>query len=149
MSPLFTRIVLLLLSILSLPVFAEGTEKTVRAANVVTDPVNAGSLMQLLLGMFAVLLLIIGLAWVFRRLGGLQTAVGKELRIIGGLSMGARERLVLVQVGEKQLLLGVAPGRIQTLYELQQPIQPAVQHAPVAGSFAEKLAASMKQAIKK
>jgi len=116
---------------------------------IVADPLSAGNILQLLLGMVGVVVLIIGLAWVFKRMGGLNTAMGKELRVVGGLSMGARERLVLVQVGEKQLLLGVAPGRIQTLYELQKPIENPAQSVDQSGSFAEKLAVSMKMVAKK
>jgi len=78
------------------------------------------SLWQLTLGMIAVLGLIMGLAWLLKRSGRFQVAAGGGLRVLGGLSMGARERVVLLQVGETQLLLGVAPGRVQTLHVLDQ-----------------------------
>ena len=118
----------------------------------IADPLSAGNVVQLLFGMMGVLVLIIGLAWVFKRVGGLQASMGKELRIVGGLSMGARERVVLVQVGDKQLLLGVAPGRIQTLYELEKPLlqqQLTQDSQPIQGSFAEKLAATIRSSVKK
>jgi flagellar protein FliO/FliZ len=137
------------LLLLPLQLQAKETETTVKQ---IADPVSAGNVVQVLFGMIAVLVLIVGLAWVFKRMGGLQTTMGKELRIVGGLSMGARERVVLVQVGEKQLLLGVAPGRIQTLYELEQPLisqQNDTGQSKLQGSFAEKLAATIRSSVKK
>ena len=79
-------------------------------------------LLQVTLGLFVVLMVIAGAAWFARRFGHFNVAAKGNLRIIGGLQMGARERVVLMQVGEKQLLLGVAPGRIQTLHVLEEPI---------------------------
>ncbi len=102
-----------------------------------SDPLAMASLWQLTLGMLLVLGLILGLAWVMKRSGRFQAAAG-GLRIVGGLSMGARERVVLIQAGETQLLLGVAPGRVQTLHVLDQPLPS--RESSVAGGFSEQLA---------
>ncbi|MDT8387911.1 MAG: flagellar biosynthetic protein FliO [Thiogranum sp.] len=102
------------------------------------------NLWQLTLGMLVVLGLIMAIAWVLKRSGRFQMAAGGSLRILGGLSMGARERVVLMQVGETQLLLGVAPGRVQTLHVLEKPL--AVNAAnPMPGNFAEQLARMLKK----
>jgi flagellar protein FliO/FliZ len=85
------------------------------------DSLAMTSLWQLTLGMLLVLGLILAIAW---------------LRILGGLSMGSRERVVLIQVGETQLLLGVAPGRVQTLHVLEQSLQPP---SVVGSGFADHL----------
>jgi flagellar protein FliO/FliZ len=106
--------------------------------------VGAGSVLQLLAGLAVVIGAIFGLAFLARRFGRFPTAAGR-LRVVGGLSLGARERVVLVQVGEQQLLLGVAPGRVQTLHVLAQPL-PLAPLAPAASGegFAERLAALMR-----
>lgn len=101
------------------------------------DPLAMTSLWQLTLGMLLVLGLILALAWLLKRSGRLQMAAGGGLRILGGLSMGSRERVVLVQAGETQLLLGVAPGRVQTLHVLDRPLQP--REAEATSGFAEQL----------
>jgi len=88
----------------------------------VAEPMAAGQIVQLLLGLVAVMLLIFGMAWLLRRITGQGTLANGALRIVGGLSMGARERIVLVQVGDTQLLVGVAPGRVQTLHVLPEPL---------------------------
>jgi flagellar protein FliO/FliZ len=132
------------------PVMLQAAEAD-KAARQIADPLSAGNVVQLLIGMIGVLVLIIGLAWLFKRMGGLQTAMGKELRVVGGLSMGARERVVLIQVGDKQLLLGVAPGRVQTLYELEQPLnqQTHAETSTRESTFAEKLAGAIKSSVSK
>ena len=101
------------------------------------EPMAMTSLWQLTLGMLLVLGLILAMAWVLKRTGRFQAAAGGGLRILGGLSMGSRERVVLIQAGDTQLLLGVAPGRVQTLHVLDKPV--AVRDAAQTGGFAEQL----------
>ncbi len=79
--------------------------------------------MQVTLGLLVVLLVIVGAAWMLRRYGRFQSSASGSLKILGGLSIGPRERVVLLQVGEEQLLIGVAPGRVQALYHLETPIR--------------------------
>lgn len=109
------------------------------------EPMATGNLLQMILGLIAVLMLIVGLAWVMRRMGGVTGAAAGSLRILGGLSIGTRERIVLVQVGEQQLLLGVAPGRVQTLHVLEHPIQPVEQNKSAKGAFAASLSAALQR----
>ena len=106
------------------------------------DPVAMTSLWQLTLGMLVVLGLIVSIAWLLKRTGRFQMAAGGGLRVIGGLSMGSRERVVLVQAGETQLLLGVAPGRVQTLHVLDKPLQIG---SPGGSGFAEQLSQVLKK----
>jgi len=114
------------------------------ATKAVVEPLAAGNLVQLTLGLLVVLGAVLATAWLLRRYGSLQASGNGALRVIGGLSMGPRERVVLVQVGETQLLLGVAPGRVQTLLKLDQPV--SVNETPLgAGKFAERLQAMMKK----
>lgn len=109
------------------------------------EPMAAGNVMQMVLGLIAVLLLIVGLAWVMRRMGGVSGTAAGSLRVLGGLSMGTRERVVLVQVGETQLLLGVAPGRVQTLHVLDQPIQTQEPNTSGKSGFAASLTAALQR----
>lgn len=102
-------------------------------------PDVTSSLLQVTLGLFVVLIVIAGAAWFARRFGHFNMAAKGNLRIVGGLSLGSRERIVLMQVGEQQILVGVAPGRINTLHVLETPIkldEPTEFHKPnLAGAF--------------
>lgn len=104
----------------------------------------AGGFLQMLMGLFAVLAVIAGAAWLVRRLGRLPSGIHGVVRVLGGMSLGARERVVLVQVGETQLLLGVAPGRVQTLHVFAQPVLVPSDRAPAGGGFPERLAALLR-----
>ncbi len=97
-------------------------------------------LVQLILGLIVVVACILALAWFAKRFNHLQSSTNGMLRIIGGLSMGSRERVVLLQVGSEQVLVGVSPGRINTLHVLSNPIDDVLSSAPSDGrSFSDKL----------
>lgn len=131
------------LTALALPAFASSEPAGWGAGG--TSVVDAAYLLQLALGLLVVLVAIVLLAFVMRRMTGMQAALGREFRVLGGISLGARERMVLVQVGEKQLLVGVAPGRVQTLHVLEEPIRADAPDAGAAGAatvdspFAQRL----------
>lgn len=108
------------------------------------EPAGAVNLLQVLLALVLVLLLIVGMAWLMRRMGGLTQVGGGVVRVLGGVPVGQRERVVLIQVGGKQLLLGVAPGRVQTLHVLDEPI--SISPSAAGGeTFAERLTTALKK----
>lgn len=104
-------------------------QESVKAAKVLTadslnnDPMSGGYLMQLVFGLLVVVLCIVVLAWFAKKMNRFNTLADGSLKVIGGLSMGSRERVVLLQVGEEQLLLGVSPGKISTLHVLGTPLE--------------------------
>jgi flagellar protein FliO/FliZ len=117
-----------------------------KAGATLPESTTAGSsLLQVFLGLVVVLLMIGGVAWLARRFGSFHSGASGSLRILGGLSMGPRERVVLLQVGEKQLLLGVAPGRVSTLHVLDKPVPVAPATNMQGENFATRLAAVLKQ----
>ena len=107
-------------------------DKLVRPATTNVD------LIQILTALAGVIALIVAAAWLMRRMGNVTGQRNEQLRVVAALSMGARERVVLMQVGEQQLLLGVAPGRIQTLHVLDQPLDMANSSHPVT-AFQDRL----------
>ncbi len=119
-----------------------------RGAGLPADPMAAANLLQLVAGLVLVLGLIGVSTWLLRRFSRLQSAAGGQMKILGGLSMGTRERVVLVQVGKQQLLLGVAPGRVQMLHVLDEPVATTVEGDATAGGFAQRLQAAMRQRSK-
>jgi len=121
----------------------------VRSAAIGAENLNSGYLVQLILGLIFVLVCIVALAWLAKRINRFQSSTDGSLQILGGISMGARERVVLVQVGPTQLLLGVAPGRINMLHQLEQPLEKTESSVQGRGAmsfskgFAETLSATL------
>ncbi len=124
----------------------EKTDKL--TGNATADPVTTSNLLQVTFGLFAVLVLIFGIAWFVKRYSSFSGSSNQSLQVIGALSMGQRERVVLMRVGETQILLGVAPGRVQKLHVLEKPIPLPESSNRGAESFAEKLQTALRQRIK-
>lgn len=111
--------------VLALPfsVLAAEPVATVAAAPAVSSGV-AGQLTQLVLGLLLVLGLIFFLAWLLRRVQQAGPAgKGQVIELIGSRALGPRDRLMLVQVGNEQILLGLSPGTITALHVLKEPVQ--------------------------
>ncbi|MDY6829988.1 MAG: flagellar biosynthetic protein FliO [Pseudomonadota bacterium] len=98
----------------------------VLAADAAAAPeIGAGWVLNLVFGLVLVLGLFLALAWLMRKLGTLPGGNGRLIRVVGGASLGARDRLVLVELGQQQLLLGVSPGRIVNLHTLPERLDTA------------------------
>lgn len=95
---------------------------------------SSSGLMETAGGLILVLILIVGLAWLYRRVGHMPAGGKGMLRVAGGISLGSRERVVVVEVEDKRLVLGVAPGRVQTLMVLD-----SVDDAEEPESFTHQL----------
>jgi flagellar protein FliO/FliZ len=81
--------------------------------------VAVGTVLQTVLGLLLILALLFLAAYGLRRLnGGQGLGGGGPLKIVGGLIMGTRERIVLIEVGDTWLVIGVAPGQIRTLHRM-------------------------------
>lgn len=79
-------------------------------------PSSTGSVFTMLLGLGFVLALMAGLAWLFKRSGLVQGIGGNAVaKIVGGVSVGTRERVMVVEVADQWIVIGVAPGRVNTL----------------------------------
>lgn len=76
---------------------------------------NGPSLTPLLLGLVFVLALIPAAAWVLRRAGLARPASASGLRVVAQLPLGPRERLLIVEAGDRRWLLGLSAAGIQRL----------------------------------
>ncbi len=114
-----------------------------------TEAVSAGSMMQMVLGLVVVLAILIGGALLVRRLGTFPAVADSPLKVITGLSLSPRDRLVVVQVGDKQLLLGLSPGRIQTLHVLEEPLPISTTAASGLNALTQRFSALLQSQMKK
>lgn len=81
--------------------------------------VSTGALLQTLLGLGAVLGMLLLAVFLLRKLNdGRGFGNRGPLRMVGGLTLGTRERIVVVEAGDTWLVLGVAPGQISTLHTM-------------------------------
>jgi len=125
-------------ALLSLPALALATGTPVAAP---AEPAisAAGSLLQVFIGLVAVLLLIAGTAWVAKRLGVAQGGSSSLLHVVSSASVGTRERVVVVEVGDAWLVVGVAPGSVNALMTLPKGEIQSAATPGVNASFAARL----------
>lgn len=109
----------------------------------------AGNLASTAVSLVLVLIVIFALAWVLRWMQAARGGNASALRLHGGLQVGAKERVLLVQAGDKHLLIGVAPGRVQTLHVFDEaPTILDNTSATQLPPFAEKLQQMLARARK-
>ncbi len=102
------------------------------------DPLSAETLWRVFGSLALIIIAIFALVWVLRRSGNLVRGKDSKLKVVDVLSLGQRERLVLVAVGDQQVLLGVAPGRVQAVHTIDSPHVDPVDDLP-SGRFADAL----------
>ena len=78
-------------------------------------PALASTIGQMLFGLALVLALLFGALYLIKKLSLPRGPAASSLRVIGAAAVGPRERVVLVELGDKVLVLGVAPGRVSSL----------------------------------
>lgn len=101
------------------------------------------SALQMLLGLGIVLVAIACTVWLLRRLTPGQVGSASDLRVVAAVAVGPKERVVLVDVGDQRLVLGVAPGQVTKLTEMPRPAMEEalpVAAPPFVGKFKEMLA---------
>lgn len=110
----------------------------------------SGQLLQLVLGLLLVIGLIFLLAWVVRRIQQNIPVSGSQqaISLLASQALGPRDRLLLVQVGKEQILLGLTPGTIVPLHVLQEPIEVSKPEGHLGSAFAQRLAKALKTSAK-
>ena len=106
------------------------------------EPPSVSTASALMEGLFALLIVLAALFaffWLLRRFSPGQSGAQGVVKVVGGVMLGTRERLVVVEVGETWLLVGVGGGQVNTLHTMPRPegFVPA-GGAPLPG-FADKL----------
>jgi flagellar protein FliO/FliZ len=103
-----------LIALIALPSQAESSVDSARMAS--------GYLAQLVGGLVLVILAILVLAWILRRLPGMAGQGQQIIEILAVRAVGTRERLMLVQVGEEQILVGLTPTGMRHLHTLRKNV---------------------------
>lgn len=104
-------------------------------------PVGPGDLLNVGTGLLLVVGAILLCGWLYTRTQKLRGGASDLIRIIASQPLGAKERVVLLQVADQQLLVGMTSTQVQTLHVFEQPI--TINEVPTE-SFAARLRAAVK-----
>ncbi|MCF7515030.1 flagellar biosynthetic protein FliO [Pseudoalteromonas sp. L23] len=93
----------------------------------------SSELLSMGLSLVLVIVLILGLAFVLKRLNP-NIVNQQDFKVIRSISLGTKERLLVVELDDKQHLLGVTPNNINYLYQLETPLDD-VSRTPFANEL--------------
>ncbi|MDR1064316.1 MAG: flagellar biosynthetic protein FliO [Azoarcus sp.] len=105
------------------------------------------SIGQMLFGLAVVLALLIASLWLLKRFSA-PVRGGGLLRVIAAAAVGPRERAVLLEAGDKIILLGVTPNNVRTLHTFERGELPAAVAASAAETPVTAFASRLRQALK-
>lgn len=109
-----------------------------------SNSVSAGTgLLQIFLALALVIAIMLFLAWLLKRVGPISSANKLPVQVIGGISIGNRERVMVIEVADQWLVLGVTAQQINTLATLPK------QELPVSESGTSQLTTPFSDWLKK
>ncbi|MGZ4968445.1 MAG: flagellar biosynthetic protein FliO [Methylobacter sp.] len=108
--------------------------------------ISSGDMLHWGAGLLIVLAIFFFCVWGMRKLSGTSVSGAEKMRVVDGLSLGMREKIILIQVGKKQLILGVTPGRIDALHVLEG--DDCLNNEPLSSAKDSGFGAIVKQAMK-
>lgn len=85
--------------------------------------IQVDNLLQVLLALVAVILIIFVLSIALKKLSMLPGSSGRLIKVIAGISLSSKDRLLLIQVGDEQILISASPGNVRKVHELTHPVE--------------------------
>ena len=121
------RFLLALFALMTVPAVAQEVVPAVSPSSLFTGDY----LLQVIGSFVVVILLLVGVLVLLRRFNGVSSQMSGNMRVISSVGVGQRERVVLLQVGEEQILVGVGPGNVRKICAFDEPVvEPSASTTP-------------------
>lgn len=88
----------------------------------VPSPLSGGELLSMSMNLLLVIGAILLFGWIYTRSQGLRSSRNGHFRVLAAQPLGAKEKVVLLQVGEQQVVVGISPGGMNTLLVPEKPV---------------------------
>ena len=124
---------------------ASGSSMAAEAAAVIPAITPAIGFSQITLALLLVLALLFGGTWLLKRMGPIAQANKINLKVVAGISVGNRERVMVVEVGDQWLILGVTANQISHLGNLPKQEGVSADATLVGGPFQAWLSRTIEQ----
>ena len=122
--------------------FASGLQPSLVLAAVETPSIGANEIFHLGTGLVVVVGVILLCGWVYLRTQGPKRHAGEVFNVVASQALGPKERILLVEVANKQLVIGMTASQVQTLHVFDEPIVEEVERsAPL--KFSERLKSAL------
>ena len=121
------RFLLALFALMTGPAVAQEAVPAVSPSSLFTGDY----LLQVIGSFVVVILLLVGVLVLLRRFNGVSSQMSGNMRVVSSVGVGQRERVVLLQVGEEQILVGVGPGNVRKIHAFDEPVvEPSASTTP-------------------
>ena len=87
-------------------------------AGTAVPSLGVGAVLQTIVGLVVVIGLVFACAWLARRFGLQPSSRGGLVKVVAGASLGGKERVAVVEIGDTWLVLGAAPGNVRLLHSM-------------------------------
>ncbi|MBL7479038.1 flagellar biosynthetic protein FliO [Legionella bononiensis] len=87
-----------------------------------SNMISQSELTRVISGLLLVLLVIVLLSWMVRRLQGANFSSSKGFQSVASLTLGPKERVILLKVGVRYLLMGVGSSSVTLLYDFGEQL---------------------------
>lgn len=131
--------------VLAMPCLALAQAQTDGAAPVpspMSSPMNASSMLSLVTSLIFVIGAILFVGWLYSRMRGVNLGASKVINVLASQPLGPKEKIVVVQIGGKQIAVGMTPSSLQTLHVFDEPVV-AKREGPSSASFSERLRSAL------
>ena len=107
-------------------------------ATATIEPLSSSYLLKLTGGLILVVAAIFLVGWVVKKMNLTPQSHTGLIKVIAGLNLGTRERIILIEVGGEQILVGLCPGRMEKLHTLTTPLDTETLNGGSATSMQSK-----------
>lgn len=114
------------------------------AVNVVSPVMGSGDLLGMGVSMLVVVAAIVVLGWFLSRSRFAGSGASDVINVVASRALGPKERLLVVEVAEQQLLIGMTSTAVQTLHVFDTPISIAATKTASSG-FAARLRSQLQE----
>jgi len=109
-----------------------------------TPGVGGGDILSLGASMFVIVGIIVLLGWLYSRSRFMSAGASDVISVVATRALGPKERLLVVEVADQQLLIGMTAAGVQTLHVLDKPVEVTQKETGQAG-FAGRLRAAFQE----
>jgi flagellar protein FliO/FliZ len=102
-------------------------------------PVGSGDILSVAASLILVVAAIVLCGWLYSRSQGLRIRSGGIINIIATQPLGPKERILLIEVADKQLVVGMTSTQVSTLHVFDEPVLRSQPDPDQRSNFGERL----------
>lgn len=115
----------------------------VPAASVPAGPVDGSEVLNLLVSLVVVVGAILLVGWIYSRMQGGMTRGNGAINVVATRPIGPKERILVVEIADKQLVVGMTSSSVQTLHVFDERVLTGAESSPASG-FSDRLKTAMR-----